>query len=62
MIPSTTSIRYKSGQPYLKQYKITDEYKVILRRDFNEFSREELNHWKLELQTTKGNRRLNQDI
>ncbi len=42
-------------EPYMKQVQITDEYKVLLRRDVGDFNHGDLDHWNLEVQTTKGN-------
>ena len=45
-------------EPYMKQFKLDDNYKVVLRRDVGEaFNHGDLNHWNLELQTLKGNLR-----
>ena len=41
-------------EPYMKQYQLNDDYKVILRRDFGDFSHGDLDHWNLEIQTVKG--------
>lgn len=47
----------KNGKPYRKEVQLNDDYKVIFRRDFDEFSHGEVlgNHWNLEIQTTAGN-------
>jgi len=44
-------------EPYIKQYQIDDTYKAVIRRDFNDFSHGDANHWNLEIQTVKGNQR-----
>ena len=42
---------------FIKQYKINDEYKVILRRDIGDFSHGGMDHWNLEVQTLSGNQK-----
>ncbi|MBC2399772.1 hypothetical protein BD780_000922 [Clostridium tetanomorphum] len=41
----------------MKQYQIDDNYKAVMRRDIGDFSHGDANHWKLEIQTLKGNLR-----
>ena len=43
-------------EPYMKQYKLNDDYKILLRKDFGDFNHNDPkgNHWNLEVQTTKG--------
>jgi hypothetical protein len=41
----------------MKQYKINDDYKVILRRDIGDFSHGDMDHWNLEVQTISGNQK-----
>ena len=38
----------------MKQSQITDDYKVILRRDVGDFNHGDLDHWNLEVQTVQG--------
>lgn len=45
--------------PYAKQFKISDDYKIILRRDIGEFSHGLADHYNLELQTKAGNIKYN---
>lgn len=46
----------KSGimEPYKKQVQLSDDYKVILRRDVGDFNHGDLDHWNLEVQTVQG--------
>ncbi|MCR5584142.1 MAG: hypothetical protein K6F63_01750 [Lachnospiraceae bacterium] len=55
--PVEYRVNPKTGikEPYLKQYNINDEYKVILRRDVGDFNHGDFNHWNLEVQTKNGN-------
>lgn len=41
-------------EPYMKQVQITDDYKVILRRDVGDFNHGDLDHWNIEVQTVQG--------
>ena len=41
-------------EPYMKQVQITDDYKVILRRDIGDFNHGDLDHWNFEIQTVQG--------
>ena len=41
-------------EPYMKQFQVNDDYKVILRRDIGDFSHGDLDHWNLEIQTVNG--------
>ena len=43
-------------EPYMKQYQLNDDYKVLFRRDFDGFNTHDPagNHWDLEVQTTGG--------
>ncbi len=41
-------------EPYMKQSQITDDYKILLRRDFGDFNHGDLDHWNLEIHTTNG--------
>ena len=58
----TADIIYKANpetgkkEPYMKQYQVNDEYKVIFRRDFGAFNHDDPagNHWNFEIQTTGG--------
>ena len=38
----------------MKQAQITEEYKVVLRRDTGDFSHGDLEHWNFEVQTVQG--------
>ena len=42
-------------EPYMKQVQITDEYKVLFRRDVGDFNHGDADHWNLEIQTQRGN-------
>lgn len=54
------SVQYRKNpvtgemQPYMKQYEVNDDYKVIFRRDIGDFSHGDSNHWNLEVQTVQG--------
>lgn len=41
-------------EPYMKQYQVNDDYKVVFRRDFDGFNTHDPagNHWNFEVQTT----------
>ena len=43
-------------EPYMKQFQVNDDYKVLMRRDFDGFNNHDPNgnHWNLEVQTTGG--------
>ena len=41
-------------EPSMKQVEITDNYKVILRRDIGDFNHGDMDHWNLEVQTIQG--------
>ena len=42
-------------EPYMKQAVISDDYKVVLRRDIGDFNHDDLDHWNFEVQTIGGN-------
>ncbi len=41
-------------EPYMKQIQVTEDYKLILRRDIGDFNHGDLDHWNLEVQTIGG--------
>lgn len=41
-------------EPDMKQIQVTDDYKVILRKDVGDFNHGDLEHWNFEIQTVKG--------
>jgi hypothetical protein len=45
--------------PYAKVLNVSDEYKLILRRDLGDFSHNMADHYNLELQTKAGNTKYN---
>lgn len=43
-------------EPYMKQYTVNDDYKILLRKDYGGFNHSDPlgDHWNLEVQTIKG--------